>query len=105
MYVDLNCIISSGIVYNLFTNEEKAEVIGNARQMKEYEELNNIDDNLFWDYIMKKVREKCRVFICMNPLNKNFAKILRQFPALTNTYMDFYEKWPEDALFFLAQIE
>ena len=59
MYVDLNCIISSGIVYNLFTGEEKAEVIGNARQMKEYEELNNIDDNLFWDYIMKKVREKC----------------------------------------------
>ena len=105
MYVDLNCIISSGIVYNLFTGEEKAEVIGNARQMKEYEELNNIDDNLFWDYIMKKVREKCRVFICMNPLNKNFAKILRQFPALINTYMDFYEKWPEDALFFLAQRE
>ena len=105
MYVDLNCIISSGVVYNLFTGEERAEVIGNARQMKEYEELNNIDDNLFWDYFIKKVREKCRVFICMNPLNKNFAKILRQFPALTNTYMDFYEKWPEDALFFLAQRE
>ena len=105
MYVDLNCIISSGVVYNLFTGEEKAEVIGNARQMKEYEELNNIDDNLFWDYFIKKVREKCRVFICMNPLNKNFTKILRQFPALINTYMDFYEKWPEDALFFLAQRE
>ena len=41
----------------------------------------------------------------MNPLNKNFTKILRQFPALTNTTMDFYEKWPEDALFFLAQRE
>ena len=85
MYVDLNCIISSGIVYNLFTGEEKAEVIGNARQMKEYEELNNIDDNLFWDYIMKKVREKCRVFICMNPLNKNFTKILRLSNENTNT--------------------
>ena len=105
MYVDLNCIISSGVVYNLFTGEEKAEVIGNARQMKEYEELNNIDDNVFWDFIIKKVRERCRVFICMNPLNKNFTKILRQFPALTNTTMDFYEKWPEDALFFLAQRE
>ena len=105
MYVDLNCIIASGVVYNLFNNEEKAEVLGNARQMKDYEELNNLDDTQFWEYIIKKVREKCRVFICMNPLNKNFTKILRQFPALTNTTMDFYEKWPEDALFFLAQRE
>ena len=105
MYVDLNCIIASGVVYNLFTNEEKAEVIGNARQMKDYEEFNNVDDTVFWEIILKKVREKCRVFICMNPLNQNFTKILRQFPALTSTTMDFYEKWPEDALFFLAQRE
>ena len=39
MYVDLNCIISSGIVYNLFTGEEKFCININ----KNYKEIiNNI---------------------------------------------------------------
>ncbi len=105
MYVDLNCIISSGVVYNLFSNDEKMECIANLKSIKEYDDYANADDQTLWEAFIKKTLEKCRVFLCMNPLNQNFTKIIRNFPALTNTAMDWYEQWPEDALFYLAKRE
>ena len=105
MFVDLNCIISSGVVYNLFTNDEKMETIANLKQVKEYEEYSNLDDQVIWDHFIVKTLQRCRVFLCMNPLGKNFTKVLRNFPALTFTSMDWYEQWPEDALYYLAKKE
>ena len=105
MYVDLNCIISSGVVYNLFTSDEKNETIGNLKQTKEYDEMNLSDDQQLWDAFIAKTMQKCRVFLAMNPLNQNFTKTLRAFPALTNTAIDWYEEWPEDALYYLAKRE
>ena len=105
MYVDLNCIISSGIVYNLFSTEDKLSTIANLKQIKEYDELNLNDDEQVWDAFIHKTMDKCRVFIVMNPLNPSFAKTLRSFPALTNTAIDWYEQWPEDALYYLAKRE
>jgi dynein heavy chain, axonemal len=106
MYVDLNCIISSGIVYNLFTNDEKSEWLGSIKQMKEYEDLANLDDQAVWEIFLQRTMEKIRIILCMNPLNQNFTKILRSFPALiNNTSIGWYEAWPEPALFYLAQRE
>ena len=106
MYVDLNCIISSGIVYNLFSNEEKAEWIGNIKQMKDIEDMNLNDDQSIWDTFLSKTMQRLRVILCINPLNINFSKILRSFPALINsTTIDWYESWPEPALYYLAEKE
>jgi len=105
-YVDLNCIISSGIVYNLFSFEEKSELLSNAKQMKEIEVLNLTDDQAIFEVFISQTINRMRVVLCINPLNQNFAKILRSFPALiNNTTIDWYEAWPEPALYYLAKRE
>jgi len=105
-YVDLNCIISSGIVYNLFSFEEKSELLSNAKQMKEIEDLNLTDDQVIFEVFIAQTINRMRIILCINPLNQNFAKILRSFPALiNNTTIDWYQAWPEPALYYLAKRE
>ena len=105
-YVDLNCMISSGIIYNLFSGEEKIEVINQIKNNKENEDMVSNDDQQIWDAFISSTMNRLRVFICMNPLDQDFTKRLRLFPALiNNTTIDWYESWPENALFFLAKRE
>lgn len=105
-YVDLNCIISSGIVYNLFTNDEKVDLISQLKNMREVEELNLPDDTAVWNSFIDIAVSHMRVIICLNPLNEDFSKIIRTFPAfVNNTYIDWFLNWPEPALYELAKRE
>ena len=102
-YVELNCMISSGIIYNLFSGEEKIEVINQIKNNKENEDMVSNDDQQIWEAFISSTMNRLRVFICMNPLDQDFTKRLRLFPALiNNTTIDWYESWPENALFFLV---
>ena len=105
-YVDLNCVISSGIVYNLFSSEEKSEMIAQIKSNKESNEDANLDEQFIWDSFIVSTMQRLRVFMCLNPLDVEFTKRLRTFPALiNNTTIDWYEAWPESALYFLAERE
>eukprot|EP00340_Litonotus_pictus_P012496 CAMPEP_0170538444 /NCGR_PEP_ID=MMETSP0209-20121228/103311_1 /TAXON_ID=665100 ORGANISM="Litonotus pictus, Strain P1" /NCGR_SAMPLE_ID=MMETSP0209 /ASSEMBLY_ACC=CAM_ASM_000301 /LENGTH=3072 /DNA_ID=CAMNT_0010840135 /DNA_START=28 /DNA_END=9246 /DNA_ORIENTATION=- len=105
-YVDLNCIISSGIVYNLFTNDEKIDLISQLRNIREIEEMNLPDDQAVWKTFIEVAMSHMRIIICLNPLNEKFTKTLRTFPAfINNTYIDWFLNWPEPALYELAKRE
>lgn len=105
-FVDLNCIISSGFVYNLFTNEEKSEHVSNFKNFKEIEDMNLPDDNAVWNVFMATAIQHIKIILCLNPLADNFSKTIRTFPAfVNNTSIDWFLNWPEPALYELAKRE
>lgn len=105
-YIDLNSFISSGFIYNLYSNEEKQDIISQLRNVKEVEDLNLQDENSIWNFFTKSAASNTKIGLCLNPLNNDFSKILRTFPAfIYNTYIDWFSNWPQPALYELANRE
>ena len=50
-------------------------------------------------WFFNNVKDNLHLSICFSPLSKNFKDYCRSYPALiNNTTIDWFMKWPEDAL-------
>ena len=96
---DVNNILSSGLVPNLFTNDELGKIREDIRA--EYKkEGNTLESNdSINDFFFSRVKDNLHVALCMSPLGRTFKDNCRMYPALiNNTTIDWFMKWPEDAL-------
>lgn len=96
---DVNNILSSGLVPNLFNGEE----LGKIRDMvrKDFKKMGNLtetNDNLN-EFFFNRVKDNLHIVICMSPIGRRFRDYIRMYPALVNnTTIDWFMKWPADAL-------
>jgi len=109
---DLNNMLNTGEVPNLFALDEMAAIAEKLR--KKYETATgNKDASLpeYYSFFLEKVKSNLHICLVMSPVGDAFRERLRMFPALVNCCtIDWFKPWPPDALVtvatkFLADVE
>ncbi|KAF6251999.1 flagellar outer dynein arm heavy chain beta [Scenedesmus sp. NREL 46B-D3] len=100
--VYINDLLSTGIVSDLFTPEDKDTFCNAVRNEVKATGLLDTNDNC-WDFFINKVRRYLHVVLCFSPVGDKFRIRSRQFPALVNcTQLDWFHGWPAEALLSVA---
>ncbi|KAM6256904.1 dynein axonemal heavy chain 12 [Porphyrio hochstetteri] len=97
---DVDSVLNTGEVPNLFAADEKQEILEGVRAVvqtgKKHEELSPLA--LFACFV-NCCRENLHVVVAFSPIGDAFRNRLRQFPSLINCCtIDWFQPWPEDAL-------
>ena len=98
MVEDINNILNSGDLPNLYGPEEIEQIMTTCRSDCQKKKIPPTKINIFSQYI-SRVRQNTHVVFCMSPLGDDFRRRLRMFPSLVNCCtIDWFLPWPEDAL-------
>ena len=101
---DINNILSSGEVPNLYVKDEKAAILEEMRPIAKRHGNNTGTPDELWALFIERVRANLHVVLCMSPIGESFRNRLRQYPAFVNTCtIDWFLEWPLDALREVAQ--
>ncbi|KAG8186375.1 hypothetical protein JTE90_026794 [Oedothorax gibbosus] len=101
---DIDNLLNSGEVPNLFAVDEKQEKIEAVRPLVEKEEGADLSPLALFSYFVKRSSENLHIVIAMSPIGNAFRVRLRQFPSLVNCCtIDWFQAWPEDALEKVAE--
>jgi dynein heavy chain len=93
-------MLNSGLVPNLFAPDELVKLREEfkrpfKRDCKNQPEIPEKMDAWFFG----NIKDNLHLSICFSPLSKFFKEYCRNYPALiNNTTIDWFMKWPEDAL-------
>lgn len=100
---DINNILNSGEVPNLFEGDDYEKIILNTRQACIDAKYPDTSREGIFDFFIKRVRANLHVIICMSPVGDAFRRRCRMFPSLVNCCtIDWYFKWPPEALYSVA---
>lgn len=107
---DINNMLSSGEVPNLFNNEEftaiKEEIRADARKA----DVSDTNEELY-RFFIERVKDHLHIVVAMSPVGDSFRNRIRMFPGLVNcTTIDWFSEWPAEALLevayrFLEEVE
>ncbi|KAI9331944.1 dynein heavy chain and region D6 of dynein motor-domain-containing protein [Obelidium mucronatum] len=101
---DINNMLNTGEVPNIFPSDEKAAVIETVRTAltKENPKLDASPAALYSQFI-GRCKENLHIVLCMSPIGDAFRNRLRMFPSLVNCCtIDWFQVWPDDALQIVA---
>ncbi|MCO5578649.1 hypothetical protein L7F22_032493 [Adiantum nelumboides] len=99
---DINNIMSTGEVPNLFTKDDLQSIFDQCRAAAKKAKAGDTDDELY-SFFLEKARENLHVVLCLSPVQESFHRRLQMFPGLVNcTTIDWFLDWPEDALHEVA---
>ena len=95
---DINNVLNTGEVPNIFPADELERVIGDMRDV--CKALGVVDTRAnCWKTFISRVRENLHIVLAMSPVGDNLRVWCRQFPSLINcTTIDYYLSWPRAAL-------
>ncbi|XP_077169770.1 dynein axonemal heavy chain 2 isoform X1 [Paroedura picta] len=100
---DINNILSSGEVPNLYKADEFEEIQSHIIEAARAEGIQESLDSLF-AYLIERVRNNLHVVLCLSPVGDPFRNWIRQYPALVNcTTIDWFSEWPKEALLEVAE--
>ncbi|TPX32092.1 hypothetical protein SmJEL517_g04759 [Synchytrium microbalum] len=102
---DINNLLNTGEVPNLFPPDEKAAIVEQVRTAltKENPKLDMTAAALYSAFV-SRCRENLHVVLSMSPIGDAFRTRLRMFPSLVNCCtIDWFQVWPEDALEVVAR--
>ncbi|KAJ8983473.1 hypothetical protein NQ317_014931 [Molorchus minor] len=101
---DINNMLNSGEVPNLFESDEYEKVIIGCRPAAKEAGFEEASRDFIYNFFISRVRSKLHLVICMSPVGDAFRRRCRMFPSLVNCCtIDWFEKWPQDALLSVAQ--
>uniref|UniRef100_A0A672TUF5 Dynein axonemal heavy chain 5 n=1 Tax=Strigops habroptila TaxID=2489341 RepID=A0A672TUF5_STRHB len=101
----MNNVLASGEVSNLFARDEIGEITQDLipAMKKEYPRRTPTGENLY-NYFLARVRYNLHVVLCFSPVGEKFRTRALKFPGLiSGCTMDWFQRWPEDALIAVAQ--
>eukprot|EP01135_Chromosphaera_perkinsii_P012097 Nk52_evm35s2579 gene=Nk52_evmTU35s2579 len=101
---DINNILNSGEVPNLFDMDEREKMLSDLSiKVKNIPELANNRDAL-GRYFISRVRDNLHIVLCMSPVGDAFRERCRMFPSLVNCCtIDWLSSWPTEALLSVSQ--
>ena len=100
---DINNILNTGEVPNLYEVGDIEEIIGNVRQSAKEAGKQDTKDAIFQHYV-QLCRDNLHIILAFSPVGEQFRVRCRQFPSIVNCCtLDWYSAWPKDALFSVAQ--
>jgi dynein heavy chain len=100
---DINNVLNSGEVPNLFELDEMERIIASARPLAVAAGKVETRDAIYQHFV-QLVRENLHIVICMSPIGDAFRVRCRMFPSLINCCtIDWFNEWPQEALLSVAQ--
>ncbi|XP_011500273.1 PREDICTED: dynein heavy chain 7, axonemal-like [Ceratosolen solmsi marchali] len=103
---DINNMLNTGEVPNLFSNEEKAEICERMRQFDRQRDKSLQTDGspvALFNLFIQIARDQLHIVISMSPIGDSLRNRIRKFPALVNCCtIDWMQPWPADALSAVA---
>uniref|UniRef100_F6YZ23 Dynein axonemal heavy chain 2 n=1 Tax=Monodelphis domestica TaxID=13616 RepID=F6YZ23_MONDO len=100
---DINNILSSGEVPNLYKADEFEEIQRQIIDQAKQEQISESSDSLF-AYLIERVRNNLHIVLCLSPVGDPFRNWIRQYPALVNcTTINWFSEWPREALLEVAE--
>ncbi|GJQ70897.1 hypothetical protein Trydic_g814 [Trypoxylus dichotomus] len=101
---DINNMLNSGEVPNLFEADELEKVIIACRPAAKENGIAETNRDGIFDFFIRRVRSNLHVVMCMSPVGDAFRRRCRMFPSLVNCCtINWFVKWPEEALLSVAQ--
>ena len=105
MVEEINGVLNSGEIPNLFPTDQKMAIIEMARSASAKEGLALETQLELWGYFVARCRANFHVMFCMSPIGAAFRDRLRQYPSLVNCCtIDWFTAWPSDALEAVASM-
>ena len=102
---DVNNILTSGEVPNLFGKDEIGGIVDEVRAAGKAAGVGETQDALYV-FFLERVRTNLHIVLCLSPIGELFRARCRMFPGLVIcTTIDWFVDWPDDALFEVAQKE
>ncbi|CUG87367.1 Hypothetical protein, putative, partial [Bodo saltans] len=103
MLEDVNNLLNSGEVPNLFFGPDVDEIMNAMKPICVAEGINLDKVNMYARFV-KFCKSNMHIALCMSPLGEPFRNRLRMFPALVNCCtIDWFSSWPEQALISVAK--
>ncbi|KAL3313636.1 Dynein heavy chain 2, axonemal [Cichlidogyrus casuarinus] len=100
---DINNMLSSGEVPNLFKPDEFEEIRDELADICKKEYFDDSPQTVF-RFLVDRVKSNLHIVLCMSPIGEPFRNRMRMYPSLINcTTIDWFSEWPEDALLEVAQ--
>lgn len=100
---DINNVLNSGSVPNLFEGDDYEKVILSTRDQCIEAEYKDQSREGIYEFFISRVRANLHVVLCMSPIGDLFRKRCRMFPSLVNCCtIDWFLKWPDEALNLFA---
>ncbi|KAK9722971.1 AAA+ lid domain [Popillia japonica] len=101
---DINNMLNSGEVPNLFESDELEKAIIACRPAAKESGIAETNRDGIFDFFIRRVRTNLHLVICMSPVGDAFRRRCRMFPSLVNCCtINWFVKWPEEALLSVAQ--
>eukprot|EP00163_Fabomonas_tropica_P009439 TRINITY_DN1923_c0_g1_i1.p1 TRINITY_DN1923_c0_g1~~TRINITY_DN1923_c0_g1_i1.p1 ORF type:complete len:2652 (-),score=902.80 TRINITY_DN1923_c0_g1_i1:9-7298(-) len=99
---DINNILNSGEVPNLFAPDEKDKIVNAVRPLAKRAGKLETRDVVFQHFV-HLVRENLHVVLAFSPVGDTFRNRIRMFPSLVNCCtIIWYGAWPDEALHAVA---
>jgi len=101
---DINMILNTGDVPNIFPADEKAEII-EKMQVVARTTGRKIDATpmSMYNLFIERIKENLHLVLAMSPIGDALRNRLRMFPSLINCCtIDWFQAWPDDALEMVA---
>lgn len=103
---DINNMLNSGEVPNIFPNDEKADICERIRPFARQvygKAAGDMNAQELYAFFIQRVRENLHIVLAFSPIGDAFRDRLRKFPALINCCtIDWFTAWPSDALLAVA---
>jgi len=99
---DINNLLNSGEIPNLFPVDEKTTICEEIEARAREAGQGNGRDAQF-NYFVSQCRERLHIVLAFSPVGEKFRERCRQFPSIINCCtMDWYNLWPREALYSVA---
>eukprot|EP00949_MAST-11_sp_MAST-11-sp1_P001615 g1615.t1 len=99
--LDINSMLNTGQVPNIFAIDEKMEILDAMRTLAKKLPGGGKDmsSNDLWAFFQSRGKDNLHVVLAFSPIGNAFRTRLRKFPSLVNcTTIDWFYSWPIDAL-------
>lgn len=97
---DIQNMLNAGAVPNLYSADELTKIRDECRKPFKRANPGAIESpDAIQEFFFDNIKNNLHLSVCMSPIGRAFRDYTRMFPALiNNTTLDWFMKWPDDAL-------
>ncbi|XP_028848515.1 dynein heavy chain 12, axonemal isoform X2 [Denticeps clupeoides] len=97
---DVDSLLNTGEVANLFAFDEKQEIMESVRPIAQAGNKNlEFSPLALFAHFVARCKENLHIVVAFSPIGDSFRNRLRQFPSLINCCtINWFQPWPEEAL-------
>ncbi|XP_054630913.1 dynein axonemal heavy chain 7-like [Dunckerocampus dactyliophorus] len=97
---DINSVLNTGEVPNMFAMDEKQEIIETVRPIAQAKNRSvELSSLTLFSFFVARCKQNLHIVVAFSPIGEAFRNRLRQFPSLINCCtINWFQPWPEEAL-------